>query len=113
MRQPELSGDFAQIMVWADKVRRLGVRANADTPRDAKQARDFGAEGIGLCRTEHMFFEKDRILAVREMICADDEAGRRRALAKILPMQRADFRRSVRDHGRFAGDDPAARSAAA
>ncbi len=91
MRQPELSGDFATIMGWADKIRRLGVRANADTPRDARHARDFGAEGIGLCRTEHMFFDKDRILAVREMICADDEAGRRRALAKILPMQRADF----------------------
>ncbi|MGE3065335.1 MAG: pyruvate, phosphate dikinase [Hyphomicrobiaceae bacterium] len=91
MRQPELSGEFARIMEWADKARRLGVRANADTPRDARQARDFGAEGIGLCRTEHMFFEADRILAMREMICADDEAGRRVALAKILPMQRADF----------------------
>ena len=91
MREPELSGDFGTVMAWADKARRLGVRANADTARDAKAARDFGAEGIGLCRTEHMFFEKDRILAVREMICAGDEAGRRRALAKILPMQRADF----------------------
>jgi pyruvate, orthophosphate dikinase len=91
MRQPELSGDFARIMAWADEHRRLGVRANADTPRDATQARQFGAEGIGLCRTEHMFFDADRILAVREMICADDEAGRRRALTKILPMQRADF----------------------
>ena len=85
------SGDLATIMGWADGMRRLGVRANADTPRDARQARDFGAEGIGLCRTEHMFFEADRILAFREMICADDEAGRRRALAKILPMQREDF----------------------
>ena len=91
MREPELSGDFGTVMTWADAHRRLGIRANADTPRDAKAARDFGAEGIGLCRTEHMFFEKDRILAVREMICADDETGRRRALAKILPMQRADF----------------------
>ena len=91
MRQPELSGDFAQVMQWADAARTLGVRANADTPREARQARDFGAEGIGLCRTEHMFFEESRILAMREMICADDEAGRRRALAKILPMQRADF----------------------
>ncbi len=91
MRQPELSGDFATLMSWADAARRLGVRANADTPRDARQARQFGAEGIGLCRTEHMFFEADRILAMREMICADDEAGRRRALARILPMQRADF----------------------
>jgi pyruvate,orthophosphate dikinase len=91
MRQPELSGDFATIMGWADKARRLGVRANADTPREASQARSFGAEGIGLCRTEHMFFEVSRILAMREMICADDEAGRRRALAKMLPMQRSDF----------------------
>jgi pyruvate, orthophosphate dikinase len=91
MREPELSGDFGTVMAWADQVRTLGIRANADTPRDAKAARDFGAEGIGLCRTEHMFFEKDRILAVREMICADDETGRRKALAKILPMQRADF----------------------
>jgi pyruvate, orthophosphate dikinase len=91
MREPELSGDFGTVMAWADKARKLGIRANADTPRDAKAARDFGAEGIGLCRTEHMFFEKDRILAVREMICADDEVGRRNALSKILPMQRADF----------------------
>ena len=91
MRQPELSGTFATLMSWADASRRLGVRANADTPRDVRQAREFGAEGIGLCRTEHMFFEADRILAMREMICADDEAGRRKALARILPMQRADF----------------------
>jgi pyruvate,orthophosphate dikinase len=91
MRRPELSGDFATLMQWADRARSLGVRANADTPREARQARDFGAEGIGLCRTEHMFFEESRILAMREMICADDEAGRRRALAKMLPMQRADF----------------------
>ena len=91
MRQPELSGDFGTIMAWADGVRRLGVRANADTPRDAETALSFGAEGIGLCRTEHMFFDEDRILAMREMICSTDEAGRRKALAKILPMQRADF----------------------
>src|SRR6185436_16743456 len=91
MRQPELTGDFGIIMGWADKARTLGVRANADTPREAKQAREFGAEGIGLCRTEHMFFEESRILAMREMICADDEAGRRKALAKMLPMQRSDF----------------------
>ncbi len=91
MRQPELSGDFATLMEWADKVRKLGVRANADTPRDARQAREFGAEGIGLCRTEHMFFDADRIVAVREMIVADDEKGRRAALDKILPMQRSDF----------------------
>ncbi len=91
MQQPELAGEFATLMVWADKVRRLKVRANAETPLDARTAREFGAEGIGLCRTEHMFFEGDRIIAVREMILADDEAGRRKALAKLLPMQRADF----------------------
>jgi len=91
MVEPELTGDFASLMVWADKVRRLKVRANAETPLDARTARQFGAEGIGLCRTEHMFFEEDRIAAVREMILADDEAGRRLALDKILPMQRGDF----------------------
>jgi pyruvate, orthophosphate dikinase len=91
MLQPELSGDFAQLMQWADKVRRLKVRANAETPLDARTARKFGAEGIGLCRTEHMFFDGDRILAVREMILSDDEKGRRAALAKLLPMQRDDF----------------------
>ena len=91
MRQPELSGDFATLMSWADSVRRLKVRANAETPRDARQARAFGAEGIGLCRTEHMFFEEGRILAVREMILADSPAERQAALAKILPMQRQDF----------------------
>jgi pyruvate,orthophosphate dikinase len=91
MIEPELTGDFATLMEWADKVRRLKVRANAETPLDARMARQFGAEGIGLCRTEHMFFDEDRIAAVREMILADDEAGRRTALAKILPMQRNDF----------------------
>jgi pyruvate,orthophosphate dikinase len=91
-RQPELSGDFAQLMEWADKIRKLTVRTNAETPHDAKTARKFGAEGIGLCRTEHMFFEDERILAVREMIVADDSAGRKKALDKILPMQRDDFR---------------------
>jgi pyruvate,orthophosphate dikinase len=91
MVEPEMSGDFAKLMGWADQARRLKVRANAETPLDAKTARGFGAEGIGLCRTEHMFFEEDRIAAVREMILADDEQGRRAALAKILPMQRADF----------------------
>jgi len=90
-RQPELSGDFATLMTWADAARTMAVRANADTPGDAKQARDFGAEGIGLCRTEHMFFESERIQVVREMILADDEAGRRAALDKLLPMQRDDF----------------------
>jgi pyruvate, orthophosphate dikinase len=91
MIEPELSGEFATLMGWADAVRKLGVRANADTPNDARVALKFGAEGIGLCRTEHMFFEEGRIRAVREMILADDEASRRAALAKLLPMQRADF----------------------
>ncbi|MBV8962640.1 MAG: pyruvate, phosphate dikinase, partial [Hyphomicrobiales bacterium] len=91
MLEPELSGDFAELMSWADESRRLKVRANADTPLDAKTARRFGAEGIGLCRTEHMFFEEGRIVAVREMILANDERGRRGALAKLLPMQRSDF----------------------
>ncbi len=89
--QPELSGDFAALMVWADAARRMKVRTNAETPLDAKVARDFGAEGIGLCRTEHMFFEASRITAVRQMILAEDEAGRRIALAKLLPEQRKDF----------------------
>ncbi len=91
MIEPALSGEFGTLMEWADAVRRLGVRANADTPNDARVAMKFGAEGIGLCRTEHMFFEGDRIRAVREMILADDESSRRSALAKLLPMQRADF----------------------
>ncbi|MDB5651246.1 MAG: pyruvate, phosphate dikinase, partial [Hyphomicrobiales bacterium] len=91
MLQPELSGEFATLMVWADKVRRMKVRTNAETPADARVARSFGADGIGLCRTAHMFFEGDRIVAVREMILADDEKGRRAALAKLLPMQRDDF----------------------
>jgi len=91
MLEPELSGDFSTLMVWADGIRRMKVRANADTPADAEAARRFGAEGIGLCRTEHMFFDGARIVAVREMILADDEAGRRAALAKLLPMQRQDF----------------------
>ncbi len=91
MQRPQLSGDFGVLMGWADAARKMKVRANADTPRDAAQAREFGAEGIGLCRTEHMFFDEDRILAMREMIVSIDEAGRRKALAKILPMQRRDF----------------------
>ena len=91
MLEPELSGEFATLMGWADRVRRLKVRANADTPSDARVAVKFGAEGIGLCRTEHMFFDAVRIVAVREMILADDERGRRAALAKLLPMQRSDF----------------------
>lgn len=91
MLQPELSGDFAAIMGWADRIRRMKVRANAETPADARTARSFGAEGIGLCRTEHMFFEEDRIVAMREMILADSEKDRRAALDKLLPMQRSDF----------------------
>ena len=91
MIEPELSGDFGTLMGWADQVRRLKVRANAETALDAETARGFGAEGIGLCRTEHMFFDPARIAAVREMILADDVAGRKAALAKILPMQRKDF----------------------
>jgi pyruvate,orthophosphate dikinase len=91
MLEPELSGEFATLMGWADVKRRLKVRANADTPNDARLAMKFGTEGIGLCRTEHMFFDEDRIQAVREMILADDDKVRRAALAKLLPMQRADF----------------------
>ncbi|MDP6775494.1 MAG: pyruvate, phosphate dikinase, partial [Candidatus Latescibacteria bacterium] len=90
-QEPKLSGNFTTVMKWADQIRKLNVRTNADTPHDSAVARKFGAEGIGLCRTEHMFFEGDRILAVREMILADDEAGRRKALAKLLPIQRRDF----------------------
>ncbi|MGE0666456.1 MAG: pyruvate, phosphate dikinase [Sphingomonadales bacterium] len=88
---PELSGDFATLMGWADKVRRMKVRTNAETPLDARTAREFGAEGIGLCRTEHMFFEADRIMSVREMILSETETERRAALAKLLPVQRQDF----------------------
>ena len=87
----EIAGEFGRIMAWADKYRRLKVRTNADTPRDAKKARELGAEGIGLCRTEHMFFEPDRIAAFREMICADTKEERENALNKIMPMQQADF----------------------
>ena len=89
--QAQLTGEFGELMAWVDKVRRLRVRANADTPHDAAVARKFGAEGIGLCRTEHMFFEADRIMAVREMILSEDMEGRKRALSKILPMQKGDF----------------------
>ena len=89
--EPQLSGHFSTLMVWADRARRLRVRTNAETPLDARTAVKFGAEGIGLCRTEHMFFDAERIVAVREMILADTEEGRRKALAKILPMQRQDF----------------------
>ncbi len=89
--EPKIGAHYTTLMGWADERRRLRVRANADTPQDAVRAREFGAEGVGLCRTEHMFFEGDRIMAMREMIVAPDETGRRRALAKLLPMQRADF----------------------
>ena len=91
MVEPALGGDFGELMGWADKVRRMKVRANAETPLDAETARKFGAEGIGLCRTEHMFFDAERISVVREMILAEREGGRRRALEKLLPMQRKDF----------------------
>ena len=88
---PEPSGNFLLLMQWADRIRQLRVRVNADTPADAHRGRDFGAEGIGLCRTEHMFFDGERLTAMREMIVAPDKAGRERALAKLLPMQRGDF----------------------
>ncbi len=90
--EPTLSGAFGTVMGWADEFRKLGVRTNADTPKDSQVARNFGAEGIGLCRTEHMFFEADRILAVREMILSDDLKGRVKALKKIEPMQKGDFK---------------------
>ncbi len=95
--QPTLSGDFAILMNWVDEIRRLKVRTNADTPHDAKVARQFGAEGIGLCRTEHMFFDGDRIQAVREMILSEDREGREKALKKILPMQKGDFKSIFRE----------------
>jgi pyruvate,orthophosphate dikinase len=91
LKNAELSGNFNRLMQWSDKLRHIRVRVNADTPADAHRGRDFGAEGIGLCRTEHMFFEGDRLLAMREMILAQDTEGRRKALAKLLPMQRGDF----------------------
>ncbi|PPQ36983.1 pyruvate, phosphate dikinase [Rhodopila globiformis] len=93
MIEPTVSGDFGTLMDWADKHRRMGVRANAETPVDAETARKFGAEGIGLCRTEHMFFDPERILAVRQMIISNNEAGRRAAVARLLPYQREDFRK--------------------
>ncbi|MFC1741017.1 pyruvate, phosphate dikinase [Nanoarchaeota archaeon] len=91
LKDPEMSGDFAKIMEWADEFRTMKVRTNADTPHDSRKAREFGAQGIGLCRTEHMFFEGDRIRAMREMILSKDKTGREKALAKLLPLQRADF----------------------
>ena len=101
-------------MDWADAMRRMKVRANAETPLDARAAREFGAEGIGLCRTEHMFFDADRIMAVREMILADNEARPPRGAApRSCPCSASDFIETVRDHGGLAGDHPASRSAAA
>ncbi len=91
MEEPKLTDEFETVLRWADSFRRLGVRTNADTPQDARKARDFGAEGIGLCRTEHMFFGEDRIGVMQEMILAEDEEGRKEALKKLLPMQRQDF----------------------
>src|SRR6478609_9026526 len=88
---PAMSADFATLMGWADEARTMGVRANAETTLDAETAKRFGADGIGLCRTEHMFFDPERISAVRHMIMAPDEAGRRKALAQLLPFQRDDF----------------------
>ena len=113
MMEPELSGEFATLMSWADKVRGLGVRANADTPADARTALKYGAEGIGLCRTEHMFFEADRILAVREMILAESETSAPRGVGKNPADAARRLRRIVRDHEGTAGDHPAARPAAA
>ncbi len=103
MQQPDLSGDFGKLMGWADKVRKLAVRTNAETPHDVSVAKDFGAEGIGLCRTEHMFFDAERIPVVRSMILAGDKAGRQAALDKLLPMQRSDFEEIFR----IMGDMPA------
>src|SRR5690606_19936739 len=91
MVMPELSGEFGELMSWADEIRRMKVRANAETPLDAETARKFGAEGIGLCRTEHMFFDAERIVSVRQMILADTTEARRSALEKLLPYQRSDF----------------------
>src|SRR4029453_2465805 len=90
-QRPKLSGDFGTVMKWADKYRTMNIRTNADTPEDSQRARDFGAEGIGLCRAENMFFGEARIAAMREMILADDVEARKKALAKLLPFQREDF----------------------
>ena len=106
--QPRLSGDFATVMSWADRHRRMGVRTNAETPLDAKTARTYGAEGIGLCRTEHMFFEPDRVQHVQEMIFASEEPARRAALAQIAACPTRGFRGVVCNYERIAGDDPAA-----
>ena len=112
-KTPKLSGDFATVMNWADKHRKLKVRTNADTPADAKRARDFGAQGIGLCRTEHMFFEGERITAMREMILADEVKARKAALKKLLPFQRKDFVGHLHGYEGAARHRAAARSAVA
>ena len=109
--EPELSGYFATLMEWADSIRRLKVRTNADTPQDAAQALKFGAEGIGLCRTEHMFFEADRIMAMREMIVSTTQEQRKKALDKLLPMQRDDFE-AIYEEMKGNGDRQAAGPAA-
>ena len=101
-----IAGEFGRIMGWADKFRTMKVRTNADTPADAKKARELGAEGIGLCRTEHMFFEEDRIAAFREMICSDTAEEREAALEKILPYQQGDFKALYEALGRKSGYNP-------
>ena len=110
---PKLSGDFATVMGWADKYRTLKIRTNADTPEDAKRAREFGAQGIGLCRTEHMFFEGDRIKAMRAMILAKDEKERRDGAQGAAAASAEGLHRHLQGDGGPAGDDPPARSAAA
>ena len=109
---PQINENFETVLEWADGLRRLGVRANADTPEDAAKARELGAEGIGLCRTEHMFMVEQRLPVMREMIMADSTEGRRSALERILPMQQADFEGILEAMAGAAGDDPPARSAA-
>ena len=110
---PQINEDFETILGWADDMRRLKVRANADTPEDAAKAREFGAEGIGLCRTEHMFMAEDRLPVVREMIMASSEDERRRALDRLLPHQQADFEGIFEAMAGLPGHDPPARPAAA
>ena len=110
---PQINDDFETILGWADALRRLKVRANADNPEDASRAREFGAQGIGLCRTEHMFFGAERLPVMQEMILADSESGRRAALDRLLPFQQSRLRGDLRGDGGSAGDDPSARSAAA
>ena len=113
LRQPELTGDFGTLMGWADEVRQLKVRTNADTPADAATARKFGAEGIGLCRTEHMFFDADRIIAVRQMILADAEDRAQSRAGQAAADAARRFRGDLQGDGGPAGHHPAARSAAA